>query len=90
MIVPSRVAEHAGGKRTHDLAGATVEECLEHLFQRFPELSTWLKVGEVLGPSVMLTYNGQDLLRKHAATTPATDSDELRIWFSCFYPPEDE
>ena len=80
VTVPSILARHAGGQRSHTVAGGTLGEALELLTRDYPELGR--KLAEATAPDtafVTIYVNDEDARFLAGLKTPLKDGDDVSV-----------
>ncbi|MEZ4455607.1 MAG: MoaD/ThiS family protein [Gemmatimonadales bacterium] len=78
--LPSLLARHAAGVRTHLVGGATVAEALTNLTRDFPELDRRISEATAARTQFVLVYLNDEDVRHHGGwTAPLRDGDEISL-----------
>jgi len=79
--IPSYLQPYTSQQEVVEVPGSTVEECLDHLVERFPDISRMLYVQEgELFDYVSIYVNGEFACTDELAR-PVKDGDELHILY---------
>jgi sulfur-carrier protein len=78
--IPAQLRATAGGEAEMEIDGATVQEVLDHLFERFAELRARIYDDDgSLRRFVNVYLAGEDIRFLDGLATPVTDGAELTI-----------
>jgi molybdopterin synthase sulfur carrier subunit len=77
--IPTQLRAATGGEAEADVAGGTVGEVLDALYQRFEDLEERIADGEGLRRFVNVYLGGEDIRFLEGLETPVQDGDELTI-----------
>ena len=77
--IPTQLRAATGGEAEAEVAGATVGEVLEALYDRFDGLRDRIADGDELRRFVNVFLDGEDIRFLEGLQTPVSDGDELTI-----------
>jgi sulfur-carrier protein len=80
LIIPTILARHAGGVRSHTVSGATVGESLGCLTRDYPELGK--RLAEATAPEnafVAIYLNDEDARFLNGLETPVRPGDRITV-----------
>jgi molybdopterin converting factor small subunit len=80
VTLPSLLARHAGGQRTHVATGGTVAKVLDQVAETYPELGRRLADATKPGNEFVTIYlNDEDTRFAGGLDTPTKDGDEVSV-----------
>ena len=77
--IPTPLRQYVDGNSSIELHGATVDEALHDLTNRYPDVRTHLYDGDKLRNFVNIYLNQEDIRHLNGGATPLTDGDRLMI-----------
>ena len=77
--IPTQLRAATGGEAEAEVAGTTVGEVLEALYDRFDGLRDRIADGDELRRFVNVFLDGEDIRFLEGLQTPVSDGDELTI-----------
>ncbi len=79
--IPSYLQPHTGGYEVVEVTGSTIAECLDHLIQKFPDISKALFAGEGKLLDYVSVYLNGEFADAADLAVPVIDGDELHILY---------
>jgi len=75
VIIPSLLYKYTANSEAVEVDGATVQECIDALRNRYPELERWLYRGGKVATYVHIGINN----RKASVDDRVSDGDEVKV-----------
>jgi molybdopterin converting factor small subunit len=75
VLIPSLLYKHTDNKEVVEVNGATVQNCVDALRDRYPELERWLYRGGKVAAYVHISVNN----KKAYVDDCVTNGDEVKI-----------
>ena len=75
ILIPSLLHKYTDNNEAVDVDGATVQECIDALKNRYPELERWLYRGGKVATYVHIGVNN----KKASVDDPVADGDEMKV-----------
>jgi molybdopterin converting factor small subunit len=75
VIIPSLLYKYTDNREVIEVKGATVQDCIDSLRDRYPELERWLYRNGKVATFVHIGLNN----KKASVTDRVADGDEIKI-----------